>query len=67
MLQENCVLQFLNVYVAEPDLVAVVLKADVAGFGHFAECAVEFVARAVGVLVRRGPAVEVHVGDLFAV
>ena len=61
------VLEFFDFYVAEPDLVAVVLKADVAGFGHFAECAVEFVARAVGVLVRRGPAVEVHVGDLLAV
>ena len=61
------VLEFFDFYIAEPDLVAVVLQADVPGFGHFAECAVEFVARAVRVLVRRGPAVEIHVGDLLAV
>ena len=60
-------LEFFDFYVAEPDLVAVVLKTDVPGFGHFAVWTVEFVARAVWVLVRRGPAVEVHVGDLLAV
>ena len=44
-----------------------VLKPDVAGFGHFAVCPVEFVGGTVWVAARGGPAAEVHVGDLLSV
>ena len=58
---------FFDFYVAEPDPAGVVLKADVADFGHFTVCPVEFVGRAVGVPVRGGPAAEVHVDDLLPI
>ena len=44
-----------------------VLKPDVAGFGHFAICPVEFVWRTVGVAPRGGPAAEIHVDNLLPV
>ena len=53
--------------IAEPELAAVILQADIAGFDHVFVGALEFVGSTVRVLARRGPAVEIHIDDLLTV
>lgn len=53
--------------VTKPDIVSVVLETDVPGSRKILESSSEFVFRAIWILSRRCPAIEIRIDDALAV
>lgn len=54
-------LELLQEYVAEPDVVSVILESDVAGSRQIFQCRLELVFGTIGILLRRCPFVQIRV------
>ena len=60
-------LELFQIDVAKPDIVSVVLESDVPGSRKILESSPKFIFRAIWILARRCPAIEVGIDDALAV